>query len=292
MTTSYFLLSVSALIFFGCRDQVSNPVSGEFEKGKILSELRNKKLKETSGLAASVRNPSLLWAVCDSGNEPEVYLVDKDLNIRFTVALEGINNRDWEDIAVGPGPDSAKTYIYVGDIGDNEAIYPEKYIFRFEEPLDSTGVLSLKSFDKIVFRLEGNIKDTESLFIDSMTRDIYVVSKREEPVHVYALNYPQSVRETMVASEVLSLPFKQIVSADCNPRNGEILMKNYDAIYYWKNNSGLDILSLLKQTPQEIPYEREPQGESIAWAADGSGFFTISEKKKKKPSHLYFYRKK
>jgi hypothetical protein len=69
-------------------------------------------------------------------------------------------------------------------------------------------------------------------------------------------------------------------------------MKNYTNVYYWENKDNLDMVTLLKKTPKGIPYESEPQGESIAWAADGSGFFTMSEKGDDQPSYLYFYSKK
>ncbi len=293
MKTNYFILTAALLIFFGCRGQVSNPISAQFEKGKTLAELTDKKLKETSGLSASVQNPGSLWAVCDKGNSPEIYLIDKDLNIKFTVTLQGVSNRDWEDIAVGPGPEVGTTYIYVGDIGDNDAVYPVKYIYRFKEPTLSTEAnIALHDFDKITFRLEDAIKDTESLFIDSKTRNLFVVSKREEPVFVYMLSYPQSLSDTVIASKALSLPFEGIVAADCSPETGDILMKNYDKIFYRKNTSGLDPVSLLKTQPEEVPYEKELQGESITWATDAPGFYTLGEMKKKQPTYLYFYSKK
>ena len=35
--------------------------------------------------------------------------------------LTGAKMRDWEDIAVGPGPEPNVDYLYVGAIGDNDA---------------------------------------------------------------------------------------------------------------------------------------------------------------------------
>ena len=97
--------------------------NSEFLPGKRLSEIKDKKLSEVSGLASSIRNPGLLWAHNDSGNRPEVFLIDDKCDIKRIVVLDGIKNRDWEDIAVGPGPDSTKSYVYVGDIGDNDGVH-------------------------------------------------------------------------------------------------------------------------------------------------------------------------
>jgi hypothetical protein len=97
----------------------------------------------------------------------------------------------------------------------------------------------------------------------------------------------------LVAVAVGSLPLTQIVAGDVSPDGREILLKNYNHIYYWNNAAGRSaVLALLHEKPVEVPYEEEPEGESIAWARDGSGFFTISERNPGKKSYLYFYRRR
>jgi hypothetical protein len=66
-----------------------------FELRVPLSEVKDKNLNEVSGIAASRKNPGFIWAQNDSGNKPQVYLLDQNLNIRLTVKLKGIFNRDW-----------------------------------------------------------------------------------------------------------------------------------------------------------------------------------------------------
>jgi hypothetical protein len=272
----------------------SNNYSEGFLPGVKLAQLKNKELKEISGIAASVNNPKLLWAHNDSGNGPDIFLLDEHLDVKLTCTLAGIENRDWEDIAVGPGPDASKSYVYVADIGDNEAKYQYKYIYRFEEPVwnkTQTEKITITSFDRITFQLSDGRKDTETLLLDPKTKNLYIVSKREEPVSLYELKYPYRKEDTLVAEKVMSLPFTQIVSGDFSANGHEILLKNYSRVYYW-NSSAKSITDLLKDSPQEIPYVQEPQGESITWAIDGSGFYTLSEERKKEKSYLYFYKRK
>jgi hypothetical protein len=149
--------------------------------------------------------------------------------------------------------------------------------------------VTISDFETITFRLADKIKDTESLMIDPNTKNLYVVSKRENPVYVYELKYPYAAGDTLTASKMVSLPFTQIVAADFNSSRGDVVMKNYGHIYYWENTNGADLMTLLKNAPQEVPYEQEPQGESVTWARDGSGFYTLSEKKGKAQPYLYFY---
>lgn len=287
------LIAAGILLVF-CSTKESPYVNDkhEFRRGKRIAEHKIKILEEVSGIAASSNNPGLLWAHNDSGNGPDIFLIDQDLSVRQRYTLEGVGNRDWEDIAVGPGPDSTKNYVYVGEIGDNEAIYQLKYIYRFEEPvLDSiqNQAIVISEFETISFQLSDQRKDTEAFLIDPKTRDIFVISKREKPVNVYLIDYPYPTDDTITAKQVMTLPLTQIVSASFSPDGNELLMKNYNHIYYWKNTQGLSSIELLKELPKEIPYSIEPQGESITWSTDNSGFFTLSEINKGKKSFLYFY---
>lgn len=201
--------------------------SDEFFPGKPLAELKNKKLEEVSGIVSSINNPGFLWAHNDSKNKAEVYLIDQKLKIALTCRLRGVENRDWEDITVGPGPEAGKNYVYVGEIGDNDSKHAFKMIYRFEEPvMRSPGEsIDITDFDTITFRLPEK-KDTEALMIDPLTRDLYIVSKREEPVHVYVLPWPYTPTDTLTAKEIVSLPVTQIVGGDISADGKKVLLKN------------------------------------------------------------------
>ena len=71
----------------------------------------------------------------------------------------------------------------------------------------------------------------------------------------------------------------------------EILMKNYENIYYW-NIHGHSIADGLGSKPRVLPYTEEPQGEAITFNMDGSGFYTLSEKITGEKTFLYFYQRK
>jgi len=288
-----FWVLIVAAILVSC--VVKESSNAGFSHGTKLAELKHKKLHEVSGLAASINNPGLFWTHNDSGNGADVFLLDQKAEVKRIYTLQGIDNRDWEDICVGPGPDSTKNYVYVGEIGDNDGSHLLKYIYRFEEPLETPGEdnVMIIDFDTIAFKLPGDErKDTEALLIDPRSKDLYVITKNEEPVSVYQIKYPYSTKDTITSDFVGSIPVTKIVAADLTADGGELLMKNYSHIFYWKNAENKSVPELLKERPQEVPYETEPQGEAIAWARDKSGFYTLSERSKGSKSFLYFYKRK
>lgn len=287
----HFLL---CLLIASCTNKESRIDECEaFLPAQRLAELTDKKLQEVSGLASSFANPGHLWVHNDSGNPAAVYLVNEKLEIQLECQLHQIKNRDWEDMAVGPGPEPGKRYLYVADIGDNNAKHNLKYIYRFEEPVASprNKKVTITRFDTIVFRLEDGKKDTEAIMVHPETKDIYLVSKREKPVYVYQLTSPFSKKDTLVAKRLLSIPLTQIVSAGFSHDGQEIVMKNYDDIYYWQVGKQ-SVRESLADPPVTLCYSEEPQGESIAFDRDGAGFYTLSERIKGEKTYLYFYPRK
>ncbi|GHM98588.1 hypothetical protein WSM22_00780 [Cytophagales bacterium WSM2-2] len=262
--------------------------AGAKEKGAI-----EQRLVEASGLVASFQNPGCLWALNDSGNPAEVFLIDNTAKTKMVCKLSGIVNRDWEDIAVGPGPKKEKKYIYVAEIGDNNAAYDFKYLYRFEEPSLKNGKeQTITNIETLVIKMPDGKRDTETLMIDPSNNDLYLVSKREEKVNVYLQKYPYP-KDTLKPVKVLSLPFNWVTAGSISLDGKEVLIKNYPSIYYWKKTNEKSLVELLAKEPVELPYTPEPQGEAICFTNDKSGFYTISETRLGKPlAQLKFYKRK
>jgi hypothetical protein len=277
------------LILWSCSsDKDSRP----FDFGEPVG-IVEPRLAEASGLAASITNPGLLWTLNDSGNPAEVYLIDTTAQIKVVCRLANVENRDWEDIVIGPGPDSTKNYIYVADIGDNRAIYPTKILYRFEEPVFTSGTIEITDFDTLYVKLDDGIRDTEAIMIDPLHKGMYILSKREDSVHFYKVDYPY-VGDTLNARYRVTLPYHNINAAEISPDGTEVVIKDYDHIYYWKRLDGGPISKLLQTSPIVLNYKSENQGESITFSRQGSGFFTLSETETKEhgPAKLLFYRRK
>ena len=132
-------------------------------------------LNELSGL---VSLDSGLWAHNDSGDEARVFRLDEAGATQAVVHLEGIDAFDWEDLS-GAGPSAGE--LFVGDIGDNEAIRNEVTVLRFAVPDPApVGEVTIPAdeIQTITLRYPDGPRDAETLLVDPVTRDIVIVDKR------------------------------------------------------------------------------------------------------------------
>lgn len=283
---SLFLLLNS--FFVGVDD--SGP---QFGSRQDLGLIENNQLDEASGMAASKKNPGVLWAHNDSGNKNRLFAFNLHGRHLGEYFLENARNRDWEDMAVGPGPAAGESYLYLGDIGDNSAEHNLYIIYRVAEPkLDSVQtpvVRFLSGVEKIRFNYPDGKKDAETVMVDPLTKDIYMVSKREEQVKVYRLAYPQSTTDTTIAEFITTLNMTFAVGGDISTSGSEILIKTYSQVFYWHRELKETIGETLGSDPVAVPYVLEPQGEAICWQPEGRGYYTLSEEAFDVPAHLYFY---
>lgn len=285
------------------RDYENMPVK-HFGPVEDLGELDEDAIEEASGLAHSRTESQGIWVHNDSGNDPELFLISHKAQIMKTYLLEGIENRDWEDICIGPGPEDGLNYIYLGEIGDNLTIHNTKYIYRFREPAFQPGQShetdTIKNIDAITIQYPGSTQNAEAMMIDPLEKDIYIIAKNQDEPAIYLLPFEeQNTQGTKVLEKkgVLNIksesPADLITAADISPDGMEILVKTYGAILYWKRDSSQTSISdLLQTTPDSIAYVPEPQGEAIAFTPDGDGFFTVSEKNFGMIPHLFFYPRK
>ncbi|MCB0712442.1 MAG: hypothetical protein KDD67_08950 [Ignavibacteriae bacterium] len=294
-TQPYLLTILFTLPFLATCAHTQPPP--EFSEREDRGVVANDAINEASGLAVSRTQPGVLWTHNDSGDTTRIFAVGKSGENLGEFYLEGVGARDWEDIAVGPGPVEGQSYIFVGEIGDNGAVYDTKRIYRFAEPLVSHNgnpvEATVTNVETITYRYPDGPRDAEALFVDPLTRDIYVVSKREESVRIYRAAYPQSTSETITLEHVGTLGSLTLITAgDISPDGGEILLKNYLAVYYWPRKPNETVAEAMKQKPLILPYTPEPQGEAIAWEPDGSGYWTVSEEFQEIPARLWFYPRK
>lgn len=279
---SSFILFI--ILIAACRKSTSQVESSGFKNTPEVITIKGGSLPEASGIASSKNIPGHLWVQQDSGNPTYVYLLKFDGTITDSVFIEGVTNRDWEDICL------FKEHLYIAETGDNNQVYPSYAFLRLREP--QLGEQQVSTVDKIEFVYPDGAHDAEGFLIDPNTEDIYIFTKRDSLSQVYKLPYPQHLNTVNEAVFVSSLGYNGVVSAAISPDNKEIIIKTYPSLYYYTKSPTESIADALTRTPVTLAYQIEAQGEAVSFRLDNKGFFTLSEKAFNiEPSLRYYERK-
>ena len=250
----------------------------------------NNTLTEASGIAGSRTNPGHLWVQEDGGHPAQLLLLKTDGSLVKSITVTGATNNDWEDLALSKGPDPALDYIFIADIGDNLKAQREYTIYRFPEPAANTNATIAS--EKIRFQYPDGPHDAEAIFVEGASKDIYVITKSDNPAQVFKLSYPQSITALNQAVKVATLGYGSVTGAAISPDGREIIVKTYLALNYYPVTAGQKVGDALKKTPVTLAYQLEPQGEAVAFAVNNDGFYTLSEKAFSSVVNLYFYKRR
>ncbi|MBW8702655.1 hypothetical protein MBT84_23955 [Streptomyces sp. MBT84] len=143
--------------------------------------IKDPRITESSGLAASRLHPGIYWTHNDSDDGPYLYAVDgRTGKTVATITLRGVGTpRDVEAVSIGPG-----NQIYVGDIGDNlGGSWPYVWIYKLPEPK----VLQDQTIraTQYVVKYSNGARDAESLVVHPKTGRVYIIDKKEDGGHLY-----------------------------------------------------------------------------------------------------------
>jgi len=261
-----------------------------FLAGLPQGKLANPLLEEVSGLVASQRYPNRLYVHTDSGGEAAVFVLDTLGNELGRLDLSGLKNRDWEDIAIGPGPNGS-SYIYIAEIGDNEAKHEEIYLYRFAEQ-ELLQAIPSTAIDQVRLQFPGGPKDAETLLADPISGALFLVSKREPKNALYQVPATAFEKGSATLEKVHEFDFTSSVAGDISKDGSQILIKTYLAVFYWKRTHKQSLVEALQAPYIRLPYIPEPQGEAIGFNFWGDAYFTLSEKRNGILPTLYRYPKK
>lgn len=137
--------------------------------------LRNRQLKELSGLAASRRHKGLLYAINDSGNSPTVYAIDETGKLLHQWEIAA-RNRDWEDMTMMTI--NGESYIVIGETGDNLLRHSTASLYFLSEPQWPPTTTTLDVDAKVDFTYEDGPKNVEA--VSAAGSSVYLLSKTSQ----------------------------------------------------------------------------------------------------------------
>jgi hypothetical protein len=240
-----------------------------------------------SGMVASRAHPGVLYVQEDTGGTARFHAIDTTGKTLGVYTLTGGKNTDWEDIAVGKGPD-AGTYVYIGDYGDNSVNRTEIQVFRVPEPdvspTQASATRAIADFALLRFTYPDAAHNAETLLIDPVTGDIVIVTK-ETSGNSSIFRAPSSTPADTptVLEKVGNVMFQgtgtglQASAGDFSPTGDRIIIRTYAAILLFPRAPGTTLAQAFAATPKTLPSPTEQQGEGLTFAADGLSWYSAGE---------------
>lgn len=266
--------------------------SGPYGPPTILANIKDKSISESSGLVASRSTPGAYWTHNDSGDGPFIYAFNTRGDSLGVFQVTGAQNRDWEDISIGPGPQRDKSYLYIGDIGDNDQQRSEVIVYRVAEPVLNNNKSTKRRpgvtepAEAIRLRYPDGKHDAEALLVHPTSGNIYIVSKvvLVNPV-VYEAAAPFDSGKLITMRRIGEVRVPSILGGvitggSISPDGHRVALcdyfQGYELVLPSKSANFDDIW---KQRMTGFDLGKREQGESIAYRLDGKALLATSEGK-------------
>jgi hypothetical protein len=153
--------------------------AGAADGQSVAFQFQDDRITESSGLAASVRHPGIVYTHNDSGAGPVVYAVDGGGKTVAALTLRGAPARDWE--AITRCKNNGDDVLWVGDIGDNINGWKTYRLLRVPEPAElQDGNVPWTQYD--IRYADGKARNAEALLCHPKTGRLYIVSKEDAGV--------------------------------------------------------------------------------------------------------------
>ncbi|RJQ61765.1 MAG: hypothetical protein C4530_05790 [Desulfobacteraceae bacterium] len=263
------------------------------------SILENEKIREASGLAASRLRSERIWILNDGGNGPVLYAASIDGKDLGSVTILKARNRDWE--ALTAFEYRGKSYLAIGDIGDNDSRRKTCSIYIIEEPetvsVSGSGCKPVRHID---FKFEDGPRDCEAMAVDTENRRILLLTKQKEPALYWLPLFPEPGARVVVARRagrridlkgaggkiddkggfsLLDLFRYQPTGMDLSPDGRWLAVLTYHLVYLFPFDPEDFGGDTFRHTPRVFDFPRLPQAECIGFSADGRMLFISSEKR-------------
>jgi len=136
-----------------------------------VAQIKDVRIKESSGLALSAKHDDLVYTINDRGTTPLIYAITLSTGeVVGTADISGLNVEDTESIAV-----DAKGTMWLGDLGDNDHVRQNVAIFAFPEP--GPGDKTVTKAKRFPVKFPGGPVDVEGMLVHPTTSRVHLVSK-------------------------------------------------------------------------------------------------------------------
>jgi hypothetical protein len=240
------------------------PAAAQQAKAEVVLRIDDQRVVESSGLAVSRRHDGVLWTHNDSGDAARVFAVGRDGRVLATLTFAGVAARDWEAMAAGRD-DRGRPALFVGDIGDNQGVWPSVAVYRATEPArlrDATVPVQ-----RYRLRYPDGPRDAEALLVDPRSNRLYLASKDEAGGGLYQAPAELRTDRVNLLRRVGRVP-PLVTDGAFSPDGRLLVLRDYQAAHLYEAPG---------RRLATVALPLQPQGESVAFSADGRSLLVGSE---------------
>ncbi|MFF2846974.1 WD40 repeat domain-containing protein [Streptomyces sp. NPDC058001] len=260
-------LSAAGVVLFAALTIPLIPASASAEDiGAGGFTLKDPRITESSGLAASRTHPGVYWTHNDSDDGAYLYAVDARTGETVaTVTMSGVGSpRDVEAISLGPDGK-----LYVGDIGDNlDGSWDHVWIYTLPEPKELRDqTVKATQYD---VRYADGARNAEALMVHPKTGRVYIADKKEDGGSLYEGPAQLSTTGTNVFRRIAATDL-WVTDGAFSPDGTHLALRGYfgGVLFSWQDGKPK------RQGRLSVPLQG--QGESVTYTPDGTTLLYGSE---------------
>ena len=292
---------------------VASAAGTGYAPGERLCRFSDERVNESSGLASSATDPTLLWTHNDSGDTSRFFGFDSatcapratyllDLPDATVPGAGTATAIDWEDMARGRAADGTSVLL-LADIGDNpQARANGVTVYEVAEPsgvpAPGTSATDLQPAPvRAVYQLlyPDGTHDAETLVALPSGRLLVATKNRGADLAYTGVSslYVTSGRPTagpnlltrLATLDVTVLPLVEqgnanasaVTGGDVSPDGRLLALRTYTVAFEWALGADEDVATAVAATPQGVALLPTRQGEALAYSSDGTALLTTSE---------------
>ena len=240
------------------------------------------KLTEISGMEFD--KAGQLWAINDSGDDPNIYQIARTGKIAKTITIDNAKNIDWEDMT-----QDDFGHLFLGDFGNNDNKRKWLTIYKIENPIDIKGDTTTAEIIKFTYADQESYppkNDNKNFDLEAFVfyeKNLYLFTKnRKKPfdgiTSLYKIGSHAANFNAKKVSSFTTCTHNEklcwITSAALSPNRKKLALLDSERIWLFENWEGDDFFS---GDTYKIDLGIVTQKEAITFYDDNTVIFTDEE---------------
>lgn len=279
MKLKIFFLNIYLLVGVA---KILSQVSGiSYNSAREIGVIQDSRINEASGMANSRLTEGNYWVHNDSGDGPNLYLINSEGNVLTTGFVSGASSRDWEDITSFMW--EGQSYLLIADVGDNPKNKSEYRLFIIKEPVYNANGANTTYYPLVAtikYMYEDGSKDCESVAVDEQEKKIILCTKvggKNGKVYELPLTL-QSSSTILSAQSIATLDVEDPATAmDISSDGQRAIVRTYYDAFEFVRYEGETWNQTFSRTPLKISTPQMGGGESITYGNNSKDLYLVRE---------------